>query len=529
MATLFGRNKKHRSRTTSSGSDGLSSVPYASTSTPDALPIPRNSISDDYTKQPLRASIASGASSSGRPFSPPPLRDHVNMQPGNTNISRDSSDSKQSNRHHSIISNSAPSNDRSRTPDPNNDRLRRHPSSTSTDGGGSHYAGSTHTSSGSTKRPHRQMERLSEVPHEDGHRNSSITATSTSRRDTSSSSSHVRDPRTSSSSQARTDSIIPPYSPTMRSIGSSASQFTSYPYPSSSYPSSSSGPPPQQPSLRASRASTHSMTSQRSSLSLNHNKHVPPTPPVTNSEFNFPRPSSDDDVEGLFEDLLQRTDVPIRDRDAMRSWPVAKKWTMVYNDKLQDWKQARKVVHSERVTPQMPSTATMGSTPVFVEQQNPVQLSTDPNNKMRLQRGKTESPEWYLTKFMDGTIQPAIVSSLTVGLRTYEISWVETFVNKLHGLSVLTNALANISRLPVPRKEQDLRLELEIVKCLKHLLQMQVCTLALVLLYKLTGFCRIRWVWMLPCRIRKASSTYLSIYVHPVYNHGSLSWTCLHF
>lgn len=147
---------------------------------------------------------------------------------------------------------------------------------------------------------------------------------------------------------------------------------------------------------------------------------------------------------------------------------------MIFNDKLQDWKQTRKSKGVDRTTPQMQATPTMAGIPMQEQSTLVPHNTSEPNHKMRLQRGKTESPEWYLTKFMDGSIQPAIVSSLTVGLRTYEISWVETFVNKLHGLSVLTNALANISKLPVPRKEHDLKMELEIVKCLKHLLQMQV-------------------------------------------------------
>lgn len=477
---------RNRTRTISTGSDALeqSSVPYDSTSQPAA--VPRHSISDGpaANDQRSRASDVSMVS--------PTLRQHpptMNLIPEHMpdNSDRQYADS-------SLISRDSQHRSTSRkysaTPEPSmNSQQRRRPS-TSTEGDTSYHSVSAHTSNGSSRPPHRHMERLVRPPPDEG---SSVATTGSvhsghegAKRANSrssnygrhkeppeerrgSSSQHGRDRTTST--QSRNDPMIPPYSPTMRSIGNSSSQFAPYPYgPSTTTANTSS----QQASMRASQASTHSVKSHRSSVSLNSSRMAPPTPPLTSSEFVFPRPSSDEDIESLFEDLLQRTDVPIRDRDGMRQWPVTKKWTMIFNDKLQDWKQTRKSVHIDRTTPQMPTAPTMGATPSAEQNAVFAGSAPDPNNKMRLQRGKTESPEWYLTKFMDGSIQPAIVSSLTVGLRTYEISWVETFVNKLHGLSVLTNALANISKLPVPRKEHDLKLELEIVKCLKHLLQMQV-------------------------------------------------------
>jgi len=92
---------------------------------------------------------------------------------------------------------------------------------------------------------------------------------------------------------------------------------------------------------------------------------------------------------------------------------------------------------------------------------------------MRVLRGKTETPEWYLQKILNQTITPADVGSLTVALRTYEMAWVKSFI-ELQGLSVLSNVLANITRLPHPRKDQDTKLELELLKCLKWLLNVKV-------------------------------------------------------
>lgn len=492
MATLF--RKKHRSV----GKDALeeNSIPYASTSTPAAPPVPRQSISSDgpaLNDQRSRASDVSMASG----LASPTLRDttpSMNLIPEHLPYENGVYNTGQSSMSRSS-QHSSTSRKRSETPDLGSSQQRRRPSTTAESDLG-HRTSSIRPSGSAARPPSRTTDSLTYTSSDARYRQSSATSNSgfpgsdgfaransrssnhgrhseASEGRRGSSNHHTRD-RTAST-QSRSDQLIPPYSPTMRSIGSSSSQFAPYPYNTpAAAPSTSTSQASQQAAMRASQASTHSVKSHRSSISLNSSRMAPPTPPITSSEFVFPRPSSDEDIEGLFEGLLQRTDVPVRDRDGMRQWPLTKKWTMVYNDKLQDWKQGRKPAHSERGTPQMQSTPTMGGT-AAVEPNAPLSNSQhDPNNKMRLQRGKTESPEWYLTKFMDGSIQPAIVSSLTVGLRTYEISWVETFVNKLHGLSVLTNALANISKLPVPRKEHDLKLELEIVKCLKHLLQMQV-------------------------------------------------------
>jgi cytokinesis protein len=213
------------------------------------------------------------------------------------------------------------------------------------------------------------------------------------------------------------------------------------------------------------------MSSQRSSSSLGTT--VNPTittPSMASTEFSFPRPKQDQDIEYLFEDLLERTAVPQHKRADAARLHVSKKWAMVYNDKLQEWQQARKKPPLDRTasqgTPALPGSPKPETTPVLQQSANLLAAAN-------LSRSSTETatPEWYLTKFMDGSIQPATVSSLRVALRTYAIAWVETFVVKLQGLSVLTNALANITRLAMPRKENDLRLELEIVKCLKDLLQ----------------------------------------------------------
>lgn len=228
--------------------------------------------------------------------------------------------------------------------------------------------------------------------------------------------------------------------------------------------------------MRASHASSHSMSSQRSSSSLNATVNTSiATPSLAATEFSFPRPKQDEDIEQLFQDLLDRTAVPLSKRADASRLHVSKKWAMVYNDKLQEWQNARKKpppldrMGSQGTPALLPQSPKPEATPVIQHSGNIMAAAA----AAAASRTSTETapPEWYLTKFMDGSIQPATVSSLRVALRTYPIAWVETFVLKLQGLSVLTNALANTTRLPIPRKENDMKLELEIVKCLKDLLQ----------------------------------------------------------
>lgn len=162
----------------------------------------------------------------------------------------------------------------------------------------------------------------------------------------------------------------------------------------------------------------------------------------------------------------------------MAGYPMAKKWVMVYNEKLQEWQQAKKALGADRISMLPGSSAAMSTSGSSEGTPQPDRHSfahsiLQPDSKINVLRGKTESPDGYLRKFIDGSVTPAVVSSLTVGLRTYEIAWVKEFID-IKGLSVLTNALANLTRLPQPLKESDIKLELEILKCLKTLLNVKV-------------------------------------------------------
>lgn len=550
MATLFGRSKKHRSRTTSEGSDTLdgNSIPYNATSAPAARPVPRQSVSGvghHPSSDPSRSSLLSASSSQQRPLSPTlktfngrPITGKdisipINLIPGNMPYEGSSGigtieEAGSSSSPSDIASGSGVAREYYSQYGQQQQQLyqnnhRQH--SYTTDGGrgtgtaadtnhpsssSRHPATSTPSTSSTNKRidrkkppsvtsststsnsgPGGQASAPVPVPKDFGVRSNSRAGDYFDAGQSSTTSSRGSDAVSSVQSlRESTSSSRPPYSPSIRQSNfSNTAQYPQYPYQQSSstlHPAHSPNPnasSSSQTSIRASISSEHSVSSKPSTSSLRTTTAAtslapPLTPSMTSNEFYFPRPQNDRDIEYLFEDLLERTDVPYATREQMANFPVAKKWVMVYNDKLQEWQQARKARQGHRnssvvgsSTPMLGSSAPASISPIL--EQGPVeQLPVNTGYKVA-QRAKTETPEWYLTKFMDRSIQPATISSLTVGLRTYEIGWVKSFL-ELQGLSVLTNALANITRLPQPLKEHDLKVELELAKCLKTLLNIKV-------------------------------------------------------
>lgn len=504
MSTLFGRSKKHRSRTISSASDTLdgSSVPYASTTQPNAPPTPRrtnglaspaligvdgsfaaaqNSYASGsgYTTTNARAasvySVASqhSGSSSSRPLSPP-LNSHITAPIH-------------------LIPESRPYNDysvRSQTPDvlyndsDHQARLRHQRSSVSE--GQSHASSSSArspTKSQSLRRPN--MDRLQSE--EEQRRRRTAAASGSSRgfdADMNGGNINVYSDH-NGNMQARRDSVASttPYSPSSRSLPPSASPYIAhYPYSqsqSSANPSYSPGLTSSSASIRTSRTSVRSVISRKSSVSLSqhHASILPPvaTPNLASSEFYFPRPSKDSEIEEKFALLLERK-VPFDKHASMASFPIAKKWAMVYNDALQEWKQNRAAVppSSDALSPPMSSPTLSVNEGSYDANLPAINMIAATNSANSILRASTQTPQWYLGKIMHGTIQPSEVSSLTVALRTYELAWVKEFIVAYKGLPALTSALASITRLPLPLSDHHAKLELELAKCLKTLLGIKV-------------------------------------------------------
>ncbi|CAG8616739.1 494_t:CDS:10 [Acaulospora morrowiae] len=144
---------------------------------------------------------------------------------------------------------------------------------------------------------------------------------------------------------------------------------------------------------------------------------------------------TDEQIEEMFLELMNKRDLKNlseSQRKAMLAIPTEKKLLLIKNDLLQE----------KKTKP--------NSTDILIS-------SHDKN-----------APEWYLKRIMDGTITVQHMNSLSVSLRTLPITWVRSFIDA-KGLEVLANHLNSITRKAIKR-EVDLQMEYEIVKCLKSLL-----------------------------------------------------------
>jgi cytokinesis protein len=113
---------------------------------------------------------------------------------------------------------------------------------------------------------------------------------------------------------------------------------------------------------------------------------VPHQPPkyasALDDEFRFPRPKTSREIEKMFDEVQTTRNIP--NPKQLNDLSIEHKWLMVYNDELERWRE----------------------------------------EKRRMTEGKgqaKDSPEWFLKKFMDQTIQPRQVAGLAVSLRTMPV------------------------------------------------------------------------------------------------------------
>jgi cytokinesis protein len=183
------------------------------------------------------------------------------------------------------------------------------------------------------------------------------------------------------------------------------------------------------------------------------------TPSLAQQTFSIQRPP-DHVIEKEFMNLMVKRgwkSLPEQARRQMEAYKIDKKWTLVYQDKLAEFKHDEKKRQTQRVT-------YVGGAREDI-----------------LMRAEEEgSPEWYVKKVMDNSITIKQMSSLEISLRTQPIAWVRTFI-EAQGQIALTNVLSKINRRkgtgPAPppsvmaqKAENDVEREYEIIKCLKALM-----------------------------------------------------------
>ena len=132
------------------------------------------------------------------------------------------------------------------------------------------------------------------------------------------------------------------------------------------------------PSSRFSSSTAHS---ESHSSHLSHIFHKPHT-----DEFHFPRPEKDEDIETLFARVAQQRDLFNVDL------PINQKWNIVYAAEQVRWQEERSRGEQAR-------------------------KQGDAGQAILSGEG---SPEWYIRKFLDGTITAKQVSSVWVSLRGHE-------------------------------------------------------------------------------------------------------------
>lgn len=159
---------------------------------------------------------------------------------------------------------------------------------------------------------------------------------------------------------------------------------------------------------------------------------------------------SDEQVEREFLDLMHRRgykSLPEQARRQMEAYPVSKKWTLVHQDRLSEWQGEQK------------RRTTTRHTQGFEDAQSILSRSDEHG-----------SPEWYVRKVMDNSIDAKQLQSLSVSLRTQPIGWVKSFV-EAQGQIALTNVLGKINRRQNQGpSEKELDREYDIIKCLKALM-----------------------------------------------------------
>lgn len=181
--------------------------------------------------------------------------------------------------------------------------------------------------------------------------------------------------------------------------------------------------------------------------------------PTGSGEDRLVRPADDRVTEQIFYELMQKRgwhNLPEQAKRQMVAYPTAKKWTLIYQDRLTEMQGEQKRRQVAKVNNQY---SAADVTPIS---------SSDEEG----------SPEWYVRKVMDNSLDTKGLGSLEVNLRTQQIGWVKRFI-ECQGQIALTTLLLKINRktavgpaAPSDHKtsEKNLDKEYDIVKCLKALL-----------------------------------------------------------
>ena len=158
--------------------------------------------------------------------------------------------------------------------------------------------------------------------------------------------------------------------------------------------------------LRPTSSQSSATAARHSTASTWNGKHVPNYSSATSftpDGFHLPRPSDDAVIEQQFVALMHKRgwqNLPDQARRQMMAYPPGKKWTLVHQDRLTEWQGEQKRRQNARQT--------LGA-------------GADGNAGILARADEEGSPEWYVKKILDDSIDAKQLQSLSVSLRTQPI------------------------------------------------------------------------------------------------------------
>lgn len=185
------------------------------------------------------------------------------------------------------------------------------------------------------------------------------------------------------------------------------------------------------------RQSAASSVASRTPQHTSHDSmYLDAAPSPYSSDFRFPRPPDPALIDAMFDELQARIGTTSAAAlGAARGLDQEKKWTLIYNDAYLRWKNAReKLTHRPVEARSAPAVgAARGGSSDYTSSPRiggggggSVASGSvgDRASTAGPSWGKNESPEWYIGRFMNGSITQQQVASLGVCLRTYELKCV---------------------------------------------------------------------------------------------------------
>ena len=165
-------------------------------------------------------------------------------------------------------------------------------------------------------------------------------------------------------------------------------------------------PYPDHNTLRPTSSHSSAVAVRQSTASNFHGSHGPSYHSATSftpDGFHLPRPADDAVIEQQFVALMHKRgwqNLPDQARRQMMAYPPAKKWTLVHQDRLTEWQGEQKRRQNARQT---------------------IGGAADGAGGILARADEEGSPEWYVKKILDDSIDAKQLQSLSVSLRTQPI------------------------------------------------------------------------------------------------------------